>query len=107
MTIELDRDTKTRAIQSIQRYFDENIEESIGNITANVLLNFFLEDIDPSKSAKRVAYSPIVLLQISQQTPVLTLVLCKKYFRKFGFSIKLILLFFDTHRPVPDFQKVE
>ncbi|MGG4604011.1 DUF2164 domain-containing protein [Paenalcaligenes sp. Me131] len=48
MTIELDRDTKTRAIESIQRYFDENMEESIGNITANALLNFFLQDIAPS-----------------------------------------------------------
>ncbi|MGO3892233.1 MAG: DUF2164 domain-containing protein [Paenalcaligenes sp.] len=47
MTIELDRDTKTRAIQSIQRYFDENMEEPIGNITANALLNFFLQDIAP------------------------------------------------------------
>lgn len=48
MTIELDRDTKTRAIQSLQRYFDENMEEPIGNITANALLNFFLQDIAPS-----------------------------------------------------------
>ncbi len=48
MTIELDRDTKTRAIQSLQRYFDENMEEPIGNITANALLNFFLQEIAPS-----------------------------------------------------------
>lgn len=48
MPIELDRDTKTRAIQSLQRYFDENMEEPIGNITANALLNFFLQDIAPS-----------------------------------------------------------
>lgn len=48
MTIELDRNTKARAIESIQRYFDENMEESIGNITANALLNFFLQDIAPS-----------------------------------------------------------
>lgn len=89
MTIELDRDTKTRAIQSIQRYFDENIEESIGNITANVLLNFFLEDIDPSKGAKHIAYSTIVLLQISQQMPVFTPASRKKIFSEIWLFYKI------------------
>lgn len=48
MTIEFDRDTKTKAVQSIQRYFDENMEEPIGSISATALLNFFLQDIAPS-----------------------------------------------------------
>lgn len=48
MTIEINKEARTRAIQSIQRYFDENMEESIGNITANALLQFFLTEIGPS-----------------------------------------------------------
>ncbi|WP_199579810.1 DUF2164 family protein, partial [Streptomyces sp. CRB46] len=32
MPIELDRDTREEAIQSIQRYFTDHLEERIGNI---------------------------------------------------------------------------
>ena len=47
MPIELDRDTREEAIQSIQRYFTEHMEERIGNIQAGALLGFFLEEIGP------------------------------------------------------------
>ncbi|WP_296228624.1 DUF2164 domain-containing protein [Ralstonia sp. UBA689] len=47
MPIELDRDTRDEAIQSLQRYFTEHMEERIGNIQAGALLNFFLEEIGP------------------------------------------------------------
>jgi uncharacterized protein (DUF2164 family) len=48
MSIELSKDTRQEAINSIERYFKENMEERIGNIAAAALLNFFLEEIGPS-----------------------------------------------------------
>jgi len=47
MTIELDKDVRKQAIASIERYFEENMEERIGNIAAGALLGFFLEEIGP------------------------------------------------------------
>lgn len=47
MPIELDRDVREQAVQSIQRYFNEHMEERIGNIQAGALLSFFLEEIGP------------------------------------------------------------
>lgn len=48
MTIELSKDARAIAIASIERYFRENMDEPIGNITAGALLGFFLEEIGPS-----------------------------------------------------------
>ena len=48
MTIELPKETRAEAIKSIERYFDVNMEERIGNIQAAALLAFFLEEIGPS-----------------------------------------------------------
>ena len=36
------------AIASIQRYFEENLPEPIGDLPAGLLLNFFLEEIGPA-----------------------------------------------------------
>lgn len=47
MTIELTREARAEAIRSIERYFEENMEERIGNIAAGALLNFFVEEIGP------------------------------------------------------------
>jgi uncharacterized protein (DUF2164 family) len=48
MTIVLNKDARAEAIRSIERYFEINFEERIGNIQAAALLNFFLEEIGPS-----------------------------------------------------------
>ena len=45
MTIELTKEARQQAIASIERYFQENMEERIGNIAAGALLNFLLEEI--------------------------------------------------------------
>lgn len=47
MAIEIDKDARKEAIASIERYFEENMEEKIGNIAAGALLGFFLEEIGP------------------------------------------------------------
>ena len=47
MTIEISKDARKEAIASIERYFQENMEERIGNIAAGALLGFILEEIGP------------------------------------------------------------
>jgi len=47
VTIELPRDERAQAIASIERYFNEELDQRIGNIGAGALLNFFLEEIGP------------------------------------------------------------
>ena len=55
MTIELAKDVRAEAIKSIERYFEVNMEERIGNIQAGALLAFFLEEIGPSVYNKAIA----------------------------------------------------
>ena len=55
MAIELSKDARKEAIASIERYFQENMEEKIGNIAAAGLLSFFLEEIGPSIYNRAVA----------------------------------------------------
>jgi len=55
MSIELDKEVRKAAIESIERYFDQNMEEKIGNIQAGALLGFFLEEIGPCIYNKAVA----------------------------------------------------
>jgi uncharacterized protein (DUF2164 family) len=46
-TIELPKEVRADAIASIQRYFEENMPEPIGELPAGLLLNFFIEEIGP------------------------------------------------------------
>ena len=55
MTIELTKEDRQQAIASIERYFQENMEEKIGNIAAGALLGFLLEEIGPSIYNRAVA----------------------------------------------------
>ena len=48
MAIELSKEDRAQAIASIERYFLDNFEQKIGNITAGALLGFVLEEIGPS-----------------------------------------------------------
>jgi uncharacterized protein (DUF2164 family) len=47
MAIEIPKEVRHQAISSIERYFQENMDEKIGNITAGALLSFFVEEIGP------------------------------------------------------------
>ena len=55
MTIEIPREARAQAIASIERYFQENMDEKIGNIAAGALLGFFLEELGPLVYNKAVA----------------------------------------------------
>lgn len=47
MTIEISAEARKEAVASLMRYFDENMEERIGNVAAGALLGFFLEEVGP------------------------------------------------------------
>lgn len=47
MAIELTPPDRQQAIASIERWFRENMDEPIGNVTAGALLAFFIEEIGP------------------------------------------------------------
>ncbi len=55
MTVELPKEARQQAIASIERYFQEHLEERIGNIAAGALLGFVLEEIGPSIYNRAVA----------------------------------------------------
>jgi uncharacterized protein (DUF2164 family) len=45
--IEISKQARTTAIASLQRYFEENLPEPIGDLPAGLLLTFFLEEVGP------------------------------------------------------------
>ncbi len=55
MTIEIPKQARTAGIASIQRYFEENMPEPIGDLPAGLLLNFFIEEIGPAIYNQAVA----------------------------------------------------
>ena len=57
MKIELSREARSDAITSIQRYFQENMPEPIGNMAAGLLLNYFVEEVGPAIYNQAIAYA--------------------------------------------------
>jgi len=53
--IELSAQAQKDAVGSIQRYFEVNMPEMIGELPAGMLLNFFLEEIGPAIYNKAIA----------------------------------------------------
>jgi uncharacterized protein (DUF2164 family) len=53
--IELSKEDRQQAIASIERYFQQNMQEKIGNVAAGGLLGFILEEIGPCIYNKGVA----------------------------------------------------
>ena len=48
MPIKLPKETEKLAVSSIKRFFSEEMEEGIGDLKANLLLNFFLSELAPT-----------------------------------------------------------
>lgn len=46
-TIELPKQTRAEAVSSLQRYFEKEMPEPLGELRAGLLLNFILEEIGP------------------------------------------------------------
>ena len=55
MAIELPKEARAQAISSIERWFQEERGERVGNITASALLGYVLEEIGPSIYNQAVA----------------------------------------------------
>lgn len=55
MTIALTKEARAHAISSIKRYFEENLPQPIGDLPANLLLDFFIEEIGPVTYNKAIA----------------------------------------------------
>lgn len=55
MSIELPDEKRKTLIASIQRNFDQNMDEPIGNLAAGALLNYILQEIGPTIYNKAVA----------------------------------------------------
>ena len=48
MALEFPTETKKQALESIKRFFTEEMENDIGDLKANTVLCFFLEELAPS-----------------------------------------------------------
>jgi uncharacterized protein (DUF2164 family) len=48
LAIKLSDETKKQVIASIKRYFAENLDEEIGELKADLMLDYFLEEIGPT-----------------------------------------------------------
>jgi uncharacterized protein (DUF2164 family) len=55
MPIDLAKETQQDAIESLQKYFELNMDSKLGNIAATGLLEFIVEEIGPSIYNKGVA----------------------------------------------------
>lgn len=47
MSIEIERSLRQQAIESLQRYFREQLEQPIGDLPADLLLGYIIEEIGP------------------------------------------------------------
>lgn len=47
MSIDIPDDARQTAMASLQRYFDEHLEEPLGNLGAQALLEFVIAEIGP------------------------------------------------------------
>ena len=48
MTINLNKDTQTYLLDSIKRFFAEELDEDIGDLKAGLVLEYFAREIGPS-----------------------------------------------------------
>jgi uncharacterized protein (DUF2164 family) len=48
MVIELDKERKERIVRAIQNYFAEKLDQEVGHLGAELLLEFFVKQIGPA-----------------------------------------------------------
>jgi uncharacterized protein (DUF2164 family) len=47
MSMKLSKEARQDAIASLQKYFQENMDDELGNLVAGELLNFIIDEIGP------------------------------------------------------------
>ncbi|QOW18498.1 DUF2164 domain-containing protein [Lysobacter ciconiae] len=55
MTIKIPEPVRKQALESIQRYASANLDEDLSELAADMLLDFFIEDIGPAIYNQAVA----------------------------------------------------
>ena len=55
MTLKLADDTEKRLLESIKRFFDEEMDEPVGDLKATRVLDFFVREIAPSVYNQAIA----------------------------------------------------
>jgi uncharacterized protein (DUF2164 family) len=70
MTIELDKADRKQAIESIERYFRDELDQKVGNIQAGALLNFLVEEIGPLIYNRAIAEAQERMLMRVQELDV-------------------------------------
>ena len=63
MLIELPKQKRTEAIASLQRYFEENLPEPLGDLPAGLLLDYILEEIGPAVYNQAIREAQTLLTQ--------------------------------------------
>lgn len=63
MTIELNKAAQTRLTGSIKKYFQDNMEEEIGDLKATLLLDFILKEIGPAIYNSAVSDAQAVMME--------------------------------------------
>lgn len=61
--IELSKQTRVAVVGSLQRYFEENMPEPLGNLPAGLLLDFFLEEVGPVIYNQAIADAQVRMTQ--------------------------------------------
>ena len=61
MAIQLSDDATKRARASIRRYFAEQLDQDIGDLKADLVLDFFLREIGPSVHNAAIEYAQVYL----------------------------------------------
>ena len=64
MAIELEKEVRGRLIASIKRYFEESLEQEIGDLKAALLLDYVLKEIGPSVYNQAVAAAQARMAEI-------------------------------------------
>ncbi len=59
--IKLATDAEERSLASIKRYFQEHMDDDVGDLKAKLLLDFFLEEIGPAVYNRAIGDAQTVL----------------------------------------------
>lgn len=63
MPIELNKETQTRLVGAIQQYFQENMDEEIGDLKASLLVSFFIKELGPAIYNQAVSDAQAVMAE--------------------------------------------
>ena len=55
MTIKISKETKQKLVESIKRYFEESMDEEIGDLKASLLLDYCVKEIGPTIYNRAIA----------------------------------------------------